>query len=122
VSVKGVVYDSDRVLLALNDRDEWELPGGQLEAGETPQECVEREILEETGLQVTAGPIIMSWVFEVIAGTHVVVIAYGCTPRSATTALAVSAEHTDVAFVPPDILAGISLPAGYRQAIAAWPP
>jgi ADP-ribose pyrophosphatase YjhB (NUDIX family) len=49
VSVKGVVAHDGRVLLLKNDRSEWELPGGRLELGETPEECVAREIEEETG-------------------------------------------------------------------------
>jgi len=28
VSVKGVILDGDRVVLLRNERDEWELPGG----------------------------------------------------------------------------------------------
>ena len=35
ISVKGVVVRAGRVLLLKNERDEWELPGGRLEAGET---------------------------------------------------------------------------------------
>ncbi len=36
VSIKGVlVLPSDEVVLALNDRDEWELPGGRIEIGES---------------------------------------------------------------------------------------
>lgn len=76
--MKGVVHNEHGVLLALNERDEWELPGGQLEEGETPEQCVAREILEETSLVVTAGRLLDAWVFEVIPGRHVLILAYSC--------------------------------------------
>lgn len=36
VSVKGVLFIGDEVVLLKNERDEWELPGGRLETGEEP--------------------------------------------------------------------------------------
>jgi len=55
VSVKGVLFEEDQVVLLLNERDEWELPGGRLERGEDPVVCLEREFAEELGVEVRPG-------------------------------------------------------------------
>ena len=78
VSVKGVAVQGGKVLLLLNERDEWELPGGKLEVGEDSSDCVVREIGEESGWQVTAGPLLDCWQYEVRAGVYVVIVTYGC--------------------------------------------
>jgi mutator protein MutT len=56
VGVGAVVIDQGRVLLVRRGhaplKGEWSLPGGALELGETLQQGVVREILEETGLVV----------------------------------------------------------------------
>ena len=36
------------------NRDKWIGVGGKFEAGESPEDCMRREVLEETGLSVTA--------------------------------------------------------------------
>ena len=58
--VGAVVHDgSGRLLLVRRGRDphrgRWSLPGGRVEAGESPAQAVEREVREETGLAVRAG-------------------------------------------------------------------
>lgn len=56
VGVGGVVIDDGRALLIRRAREplmgEWSIPGGTLELGETLEEGVARELLEETGLEV----------------------------------------------------------------------
>lgn len=50
----AIIFDAaGQVLLShRRDMDAWNLPGGGLEAGEMPDECVRREVREETGLEV----------------------------------------------------------------------
>ncbi len=49
-----------RVLLVKpNYRDRWSLPGGILEHGEPPHVGCAREVAEEVGLQITAGPLLV---------------------------------------------------------------
>ena len=50
VSVKGVLIRGGCVLLLLNERDEWDLPGGRPDPGEDHRAALAREVLEETGL------------------------------------------------------------------------
>ena len=58
LSVKAVVLHRGRVLLLVNERDEWDLPGGRPEAGEDHRTALAREVREETGLSVEVGELV----------------------------------------------------------------
>lgn len=54
-SVAGIVFSPDRTSVLLIQRRDvpvWVLPGGGIDAGESPQNAAVREILEETGFTV----------------------------------------------------------------------
>jgi len=123
VSVKGVVVRAGRVLLLHNERGEWELPGGRLEAGETPRECVAREIAEETGWAVTTGPILDSWLYHIAqAGTDVFIVTYGCFLGAGQEHVdpVVSHEHSRVGLFGSGEISGLVMPQGYKDSVAAW--
>ena len=56
VGVGAVVLKGDMVLLVRRGKEpaygEWSLPGGLVELGETLEEALRREILEETGVRI----------------------------------------------------------------------
>lgn len=56
----GIVIDDNKVLLTRRAPREkhgggWEFPGGKIELGETPQECLARELKEELNIEVSVG-------------------------------------------------------------------
>jgi len=56
VGIGGVIIDRGRALLIRRGNEpllgEWSIPGGTLEIGESLEEGVARELLEETGIEV----------------------------------------------------------------------
>ena len=62
VGVGAVVLDGERVLLIKRGhaplKGEWSLPGGGVETGETLEQAIAREVLEETGVTIEVGPIV----------------------------------------------------------------
>ncbi len=59
----AVIRKNGKVLIAQRASGEhletfWEFPGGKIEKGETPEQCLKRELFEEFGIDVKIGPFI----------------------------------------------------------------
>jgi 8-oxo-dGTP diphosphatase len=119
-SIKGVVLDQGHVLLLLNERNEWDLPGGRPDPGEDHRAALVREVLEETGLAVEVGALVDEHLFEVLPQRFVQIVAYVCT-LGTEGAISLSDEHREACWVElaalGERIAGRPLPAGYLGAI-----
>lgn len=120
VSIKGVIIRDNRVLLLCNERDEWELPGGKIEVEETPEECLAREIEEETGWTVQVGEILNSWIYHITqVDRHVFIVTYGCRVDSQAPVV-VSSEHKEAGLFTKAEVPGLPMPEGYKRSVQSW--
>jgi 8-oxo-dGTP diphosphatase len=55
----GLVLIAQRKHSSFLEPDKWEFPGGKLEPGEAPEECIVREIREELGLEIAVERLFM---------------------------------------------------------------
>jgi 8-oxo-dGTP diphosphatase len=138
VGVGGVVVVDGRALLIRRGseplRGQWSIPGGSLELGETLEEGVARELLEETGVEVRVAELIE--VFDRIyyendgangegrgrPRFHYVIVDFLCERIGGEAAA--GSDVTDVAFASEDELEKFGLTETatrvLRKAFAMW--
>jgi len=80
------ILDRDRKILICRRRADqphalkWELPGGKIEPGESPEVALVRELREELGIEATAGAELMRYEFT-YPGKQAILLIFLAVPR-----------------------------------------
>jgi 8-oxo-dGTP pyrophosphatase MutT (NUDIX family) len=104
------------ILMLKNNKGIWDLPGGKLDAGETPEACCKREVKEETGLIVRPLNIVDAWVYPVNEKRNVFCVFYGCEMEKGGV-VKLSDEHVEAKWYDITNLPVGETPDGFIQAI-----
>jgi 8-oxo-dGTP diphosphatase len=126
LSVAAVVVDAGRVVLVRRgkapDAGQWSIPGGAIALGEPIAAALQREVREETGLEIVVGDFLE--VYERIerdeAGAvrfHFVVLDYRCTIAGGM--LRAGDDAVDAVFADPADLERYVLADSVRRVIAS---
>lgn len=129
VRVAGILIEDDKILLTEQDvtkNRHWSLPGGGLEYGETIEQCIIREMKEETGLDVVIeGLLYVCDHFQ--DGAHIVHVTVSLTRKGGILGTGNGAEFArgkikSVRMVPLDRLCNLGFsPKFYELAKSGFP-
>jgi mutator protein MutT len=98
VPQKAIIKKDDKYLIlkrspdAITYPNHWDFPGGKTEAGEGTSKGLEREVMEETSLEIRVIEPVFTF-HEVYNGTNLIFIFYSCEVTEGEIKL--SHEHTE---------------------------
>jgi 8-oxo-dGTP diphosphatase len=105
-AVKAVIEKDGKFLIVKRSNkdksapNKWEIPGGGVERNEGPLEAMQREIMEECGINVNILQPIRAWEFMHDKKTRVVGVTFLCKYKSGEVKL--SKEHSEFEWIHPD--------------------
>ena len=97
VVVKGILIRNNRILIIQRSHTDsfgagtWEVVGGNLNFGESLEEALKREYLEEVGLKITVKNLLFSTTFFTSNVRQIVLLSYLC--ESEESQISLSSEH-----------------------------
>jgi ADP-ribose pyrophosphatase YjhB (NUDIX family) len=121
----AILFDASRQKILLTRRTDnglWCLPGGRMEPGESAAEACEREVWEETGLQVRAARLIgvysdPNMLIEYADGNRCQILALSFEAEIMGGELGLSDETTEAGYFTLDEIESMELMEHHRQRI-----
>lgn len=117
VSVKGIFFINNKVVLLKNERDEWDLPGGKLSRRESFSDCLEREIKEELNIEIESKELIDITKVNILEKIDVIIPVYFCRTNAQYDDLKLSGENFDLGLFSSSQLPFQNLSEEYKELI-----
>jgi len=115
VSIKAIIIDKNKVLCLKNERNEWDLPGGKIEFNEDIENCLIREIKEETNLSVENLNILKPLNLK-FNDVFVLVLIYSAS-ISCDSPVIISYEHSEYDFFSKSEINNLNMTQDYKNII-----
>ena len=118
--VAGVIGKDGRVLIAKRREGDklagkWEFPGGKVDAGETPEDALKRELFEELGIEAETGEFLCRSCYD-YSHLSVELLAYRVSYVSGEM---IPHVHDEIRWVKPEDLSGYDFPDANLPVIRA---
>lgn len=119
VVAAGVIERDGRILIARrkqgwHEAGKWEFPGGTVEDGETPEECLKRELQEELDIIAEVGDLICTGEHSYTPEWTIRLLAYRATVVSGDLNIK---DHDEIRWVTPTDLAGYVFPEADKHVV-----
>jgi ADP-ribose pyrophosphatase YjhB (NUDIX family) len=125
IGCSAVIFAPDRAKILLTRRTDnhlWSLPGGAMDPGESAAETCVREVLEETGLQVTIVRLVgvyssPDWLVEYQDGNRVQIVAMSFEAQPVEGQLTTNREVSEFGYFSKQEIEGLELMQNHHQRI-----
>ena len=115
VSIKAIIIDNNRVLCLKNERNEWDLPGGKIDFYENIEECLLREVKEETNLNIKNLKILKPLNIK-FNDVTVLILLYSA-EISCDSSVTISFEHSEYNFFSKSEIENLIMPIDFKKTI-----
>ena len=113
VSVKAIIIDDNKILCLKNERNEWDFPGGKINFNEDVEECLKREVKEETNLDINNLKTLKPFNLK-FNDVPVFIVVYSA-EISCDSSITISYEHSEYNFFSKSEIKNLDMSQNYKD-------